>query len=186
MIKITLRGILEKEFGKNWKLNVRSILEIFQALEANTLKFSKCFRNIDKFFTHFMVFVNGKLLSPHLIRSKLLKTNDSVEIVPILQGGGPEIILLIVSIVLTVVSIVLSFLLSPKAPKDVKTSSTILGSIRNVLSRNIVVPIGYGRMRVGSAVISNNIKINYIGDTGNDTDTGLINPQFSPLNPTDF
>jgi predicted phage tail protein len=32
-----------------------------------------------------------------------------------------------------------------------------LGSIRNVLNRNIAIPIGYGRLRIGSAVISNDI-----------------------------
>jgi hypothetical protein len=54
---------------------------------------------------------------------------------------------------------VLAVVLSPKQPKDVKTNSTIIGGIRNVLNRNIAVPIGYGRLRIGSAVISNDIGI---------------------------
>ena len=49
--------------------------------------------------------------------------------------------------------------MSPKSPRDVKTNSTILGQLRNVSSRNIVVPIGYGRLRLGSALISNYINV---------------------------
>jgi hypothetical protein len=58
-----------------------------------------------------------------------------------------------------ILSIVLSIILSPKVPKDVKTNSSILGGINNVLNRNAPVPLGYGRLRVGSLVISNDIII---------------------------
>ena len=58
-----------------------------------------------------------------------------------------------------ILSIVLSIILSPKVPKDVKTNSSIMGSINNVLNRNAPVPLGYGRLRVGSLVISNDILI---------------------------
>ena len=64
----------------------------------------------------------------------------------------------------------MSIVLSPKAPKDVKTNSTILGGIRNVLNRNIAVPIGYGRMRLGSAVISNDIQVLPIDQGANNYD----------------
>ena len=158
MTKVILRGILGKKFGENWILDVQSITEIFDAIESNTQKVSKYFRHIEKFATHFLIFVDGKMLPPHLVNSKILK-NNNVEIVPIVQGGAidPFTAALIIGLILTVVSIVLAIVLSPKSPRDVKTSSTILGSIRNVLNRNIAIPIGYGRLRIGSAVISNDI-----------------------------
>jgi len=156
MTKVILRGILGKKFGENWILDVQSITEIFDAIESNTQKVSKYFRHIEKFATHFLIFVDGKMLPPHLVNSKILK-NNNVEIVPIVQGGGFVEAALIIGLILTVVSIVLAIVLSPKSPRDVKTSSTILGSIRNVLNRNIAIPIGYGRLRIGSAVISNDI-----------------------------
>lgn len=158
MTNITLRGILGKKFGEKWVLDVQSITEIFDAIECNTQKVSKYFSHIEKFATHFLIFVDGKMLPPHLINSKILN-NNSVEIVPVVQGGGidPFTAAIIIGILLTVVSIVLAIVLSPKSPRDVKTNSTVLGSIRNVLNRNIAVPIGYGRLRIGSAVISNDI-----------------------------
>jgi len=85
--------------------------------------------------------------------------------------------MIIIGLTLIALSIVLSIVLSPKQPKDVKTNSTIIGGIRNVLNRNIAVPIGYGRLRIGSAVISNDIGISAAQGTvftsgGGNTSTG--------------
>lgn len=168
MINITLHGLLGKKLGRTWNLEVDSIMEIFEAIEANNYKINKYFSNFNKFFTHFVVFVDGKPLPAHLLKSKILKNDSKVEIVPVVQGGW--IAAIIVGVILIVLSIVLSIILSPKAPKDVKTNSTILGGIRNVLNRNIAVPIGYGRMRLGSAVITNDIQILPIDQGANNYD----------------
>lgn len=165
MVDITLRGILGKQFGSEWRLNVSSVLEIFEAIEANTSKVSKCFYDLQKFATHFIVFIDGKAMPSYLLNSNVLKKNNRVEILPIVQGSGAGLALFIVGVLLTVASIVITKMLSPKAPKDVKTNSTILGGIRNVTARNIVVPIGYGRLKLGSAVVSNYISINNLSST---------------------
>lgn len=155
MINVTLHGILGKKLGKFWELEVESIMEVFEAVEANCYQVNKYFNDFNKFFTHFVVYIDGKMMPAHLIKSKILKPDSKVEIVPVVQGGW----FILVGVILIVLSIVLAVLLSPKAPKDVKTNSTILGGVRNVLNRNIPIPIGYGRMRLGSAVISNDIII---------------------------
>ena len=159
MISITLEGYLGKKLGKSWNLNVRSVVEIFEAIEANTNKITRFHRDLQKFVTHFVVYINGKLMPAHLLNSKILNSGDVLRVVPVIQGG---FIWLIIGIVLIVLSMVLAVVLSPKAPKDVKTNSTILGGIRNVTNRNIPVPIGYGRLRIASAVISNDILISKI------------------------
>ena len=158
MIDITLHGILGKKLGKNWRLNVDSVYEIFEAVEANNQKINKYFSDFQKFVTHFIVYVNGKILPPHLLKSKMLENENKVEIVPIIQGGLAAT-LVVIGIILMILSIVLSIILSPKVPKDVKTNSSILGGINNVLNRNAPVPLGYGRLKIGSLVISNDIII---------------------------
>lgn len=159
MIDITLHGILGKKLGKNWQLDVDSVFEIFEAVEANNQKINKYFSDFKKFVSHFVVYIDGKIMPAHLLKSKILENGSKVEILPVVQGG---IELVIIGILLIILSIVLAVVLSPKAPKDVKTNSSILGGIRNVLNRNIPVPIGYGRLRIGSAVISNLISISPI------------------------
>lgn len=158
MVDITLHGILGKKLGKHWILNVESIFEIFEAIEANTNNISKYFKDLKNFASHFIVYVDGKIVKNYSIRSKILNTGNKVEILPIIQGSGITTNI-IIGIVMMALSYVVTALLSPKAPKDVKTSSSVLGGIKNVVNRNIVIPVGYGRLRVGSAVISNNIEI---------------------------
>lgn len=155
MIKINLYGCLAKKLGSFWELDVKSIMEIFEALEANNRKENSFFRKMDTFFTHFIVYIDGKIMPAHLLKSKLLKKDSVVDIVPVVQGGFW--VFFIIGILLIVLSFVLTKLLTPKEPVDIKTSSSILGKIKNVLNRNIPVPLGYGRFRIGSAVISNDI-----------------------------
>jgi len=156
MVKINLHGHLGKKLGKYWDFEVESVFEIFQAIEANTTKINKYFNDFNKLFTHFVVYIDGKMMPKHLLKSKILKENSVVEIVPVVQGSWFWA-LIIVGVLLIALSIVLAIILSPKEIEDVKTSSTALSNIRNVLNRNIPVPIGYGRFRIGSAVISNDI-----------------------------
>ncbi len=157
MINIEFKGILAKKLGKKWDLQVSSVLEIFQAIEANNSEINNLFVDLQNFCTHFIVFINGKIMPPHLLNSKILKNNSEVKIVPVVQGGGVSVVLFIIGLAFTALSMVLAKSMSPKSPKDVSTSSAVLGQVRNVVNRNIVVPLGYGRMRVGSAVVSNNI-----------------------------
>ena len=156
MINIILHGVLGKKLGKNWRLNVDSVYEIFEAVEANNQKINKYFSDFKKFVTHFIVYIDGKILPSHLLKSKILENGNIVEIIPVVQGGWA---LVVIGILLIVLSIVLAIVLSPKVPKDIKTNSTILGSISNVLNRNAPVPLGYGRLKVGSLVISNDLLI---------------------------
>ena len=162
MTEIKFKGVLAEKFGEIWKLNVSSVLEVFQAVQANISQEGNLFADLRKFCTHFIVTVDGSILPPHLLNSKILKNNTKVEIVPVVQGGGlSAIVLFVIGLALTVLSMVLMKALSHDSPKDVATSSRTLGKVRNVLNRNIVVPLGYGRMRVGSAVISNNFFVSY-------------------------
>lgn len=158
MIQINLYGCLAKKLGSFWELEVHSIMEIFEALEANNRQENLFFRKLDKFFSHFIVYIDGKVMPPHLLKSKILKNDCVVDIVPVIQGGV-FLAMFIVGVVLVVLSIVLTRLLTPKEPVDIKTSSAVLGKIRNVVNRNIPVPIGYGRFRIGSALVSNDIII---------------------------
>ena len=158
MVNVTLKGILGKKLGPDWSLSVSSVFEIFEAVEANSSAVSKNFSDLQEFVTHFMVFVDGKVVPCYLMNSKILKQNSKVEIVPLIQGSAPAVPF-IIAMIFSVISMIVTKQMSPKSPRDVKTNSTILGQLRNVSSRNIVVPIGYGRLRLGSALISNYINV---------------------------
>jgi hypothetical protein len=61
------------------------------------------------------------------------------------------------------ISFLISKLLTPKDPKQIKTSSYILGAKSNIAARNAAVPIGYGKLRVGSLIVSSfSINFDYL------------------------
>jgi predicted phage tail protein len=167
MVNVRLEGVLSKDFKSFWELRVLSVFEIFEAIAANNPDFVEHLINLNSFFTHFAVIVDGKIIPYYHIKSKILKKNSKVRIVPILQGAWTTII---IGVLLIVLSIVLMSILSPKSPKDIKTNSFALGSIQNVEKRNVPIPIGYGRLRVGSLVISNLISSKNISVDAEQTD----------------
>jgi hypothetical protein len=55
------------------------------------------------------------------------------------------------------ISLLISKLLKPDEPETLNTSSFVFGQAENVTKQGVVVPVGYGRMQVGSRVISVNL-----------------------------
>jgi predicted phage tail protein len=50
--------------------------------------------------------------------------------------------------------------MTPKSPVDVKTNSRLFSGYENVTKRNVPIQLGYGRVKIGYIVISNNLLIN--------------------------
>ena len=71
------------------------------------------------------------------------------------------------SLILLAISIGIQFLitklLTPKNPIDIKSNSKLFSSYENVTKRNFPIPIGYGRIKTGSIVISNDVNVVNIG-----------------------
>lgn len=63
------------------------------------------------------------------------------------------------------ISFLINKLLTPKNPKQVQTSSYIFSSKENAANRNTPVPVNYGRLRIGTHVISSlaiNFDLSYV------------------------
>ena len=48
--------------------------------------------------------------------------------------------------------------------KDIKNNSRMFSGYENVTKRNVAIPIGYGRLKIGSIVISNDLQIKGVID----------------------
>ncbi len=62
------------------------------------------------------------------------------------------------------IQMLITRLMSPKAPKDIKNNSRMFSGYENVTKRNVAIPIGYGRLKIGSVVVSNDLQIKGIID----------------------
>ena len=171
MTNVFLEGRLGDVVGHEFTFKARNVKEVLSAIEANTGKLRNyLFSNKKRLFA---IFVEGK--EAGLFTSVKGKV---VRILPILFGSVATISAMIAAklvkgavakavvgfIVGAVLSAVLSFgismliskMLKPDDPDTVSTSSFIFGQAENVANQGVPVPVGYGRLKIGSRIISVN------------------------------
>lgn len=158
MVNVKLHGIFENFIDTEWNLNVSSIIEIFHAIEANTNKLVTSLGIINEYVDYFIIYVDDKIVSPEYLNSPILEKNSKVLIVPLIMGAAEQIIIgLVLLAISTGIQMLITKLLSPKSPVDIKTVSRLFSNYENVTFRNVPIPIGYGRLRIGSIVVGNSI-----------------------------
>ena len=171
MTNVFLEGRLGDVVGQEFTFKARNVKEVLSAIEANTGKLRNyLFSNKKRLFA---IFVEGK--EAGLFTSVKGKV---VRILPILFGSVATISAAIAAklvagatakavvgfIIGAVLSAVLSFgislliskMLKPDDPDTVSTSSFIFGQAENVANQGVPVPVGYGRLKIGSRIISVN------------------------------
>ena len=162
MINVKLHGIFEQFVKTEWNLNVRTVFEAFEAIEANSGKLLETLGTFQDYLTHFIIYVDDKPMSVEYLNSPILKKDSRVEVVPLILGsdfGMSFLIGLLLLAISTGIQLLITKLMSPKAPKDVKNNSRLFSGYENVTKRNVPVPIGYGRLKIGSIVISNGLTL---------------------------
>lgn len=159
MVNVKLHGIFENFVKTDWLLNVKTVGEAFEAIEANSNKLIDALGTIQEYLSHFIIYVDDKIMSPEYLNSPILKKNSVVEVVPLILGSEPVSLLtmIIVMIIAMGIQMLITRLLSPKAPKDIKNNSRMFSSYENVTKRNVAIPIGYGRLKIGSVLVSNDL-----------------------------
>jgi len=134
-----------------------------------------------------LIIVDGNIVDNGSVLNQKIRNAKIIELVPILclaafasstilftsitatTVAGKIGVFLINTIIMSVISFGISFLinklLTPKNPKQVQTSSYIFSSKENAANRNTPVPVNYGRLRIGTHVISSlaiNFDLSYV------------------------
>lgn len=162
MVNVKLHGIFEQYIKTEWNLNVHTIAEIFEAIEANTGKLIEVLGNFQEYLTHFIIYVDDKPVPHEYLNSPILKKDSKVEIVPLIigsDGGISFLVALLLILIATGIQLLITSLMTPKAPKDIKNNSRLFSGYENVTKRNVAIPIGYGRLKIGSIVVANDINL---------------------------
>ncbi len=176
MTKITLHGILAKEFKKTFNLAIKRPREVFDAISCSHENFRNRIVELANQGIHFTLLVDGKKLAT-MEELSIVSECKKIDIVPLVCGAGKTL-----GVILTIIGFVLMF--TPFAPLGVALFATglqilltpdpkidrpksdvsgakesfIFSSKANLAEQGIPVPVGYGRLRVGSAVIQSTIK----------------------------
>jgi len=154
MRKVFLHGELGNSLGSEWDLEVDSVQEALQAIEANTNRLNNFLRRNAERITHYTFAVDGKKLDKHQLRSSIKDEEKDIHIMPQIAGGDPVNILIFIVVTIVTSLIMQAIFKPPKAKEQEKTNSYLFTGTQNVAAQGVPVPLGYGRMRVGSVVVS--------------------------------
>lgn len=151
--------------------------DIIKCLIVNFPKLGNKLKKYTNVFDSILIIIDDKIITDMSKINEYIRNCEKIELVPTLifsgfiTGAAVASALAIKSaavaasiafvanvIIVSALSFGISFLVSkllaPKDPKQVKTSSYILNSKTNIAARNTPIPIGYGKLRVTSSVVS--------------------------------
>lgn len=170
MRKIYLHGGLGKRFGKKWELEVNSPAEAVRALFANEPEIEKYIIQKEKDNIVYGIRKSNSeaITDPEDFK---LKTKKDIHIFPLAQGSGGFIMTLVTTAITTAASTFVKNKIAEAMERDdsivkLQTKSFIFNGAQNRAEQGATIPLGYGKMKVGSNVISSSI-INYDYDAQN-------------------
>ena len=184
MTTVSLEGRLGQVVGDTFSFKTRTLKEVLTAIEANTGKLRSYLSGNGK--RYFAIFVNGKEIDPDASLNTNVQSKK-VLIIPVLMGAfigtltafivgklgfvasaagvmsvGMKVATFVVGTILSSalafgMSLLIAKLMTPDDPDLANTTSFAFGQAENVSRQGVVVPVGYGRLQVGSRTISVNL-----------------------------
>lgn len=185
MRKVILYGELAEKFGREFDMNVQTVQQAIKLLSANFKNFRQHLIDSDTRLAGYEVWDGDYDLEGNQAEFQKIGTGD-IRIVPVISGAGATgriiagIVLVIIgavmvytgfgsaaapSVIMAGVGLIAGGIAEKLAskPRDVDTSeventkSYIFSGAVNTTRQGVPVQIGYGKMLIGSAVISASI-----------------------------
>lgn len=183
MKRVFLHGALGDKFGDEWELDIRAPMEVFGALSANNEEIAKYIFRKQKEGVNFGI---KKSPDGDFIKSEeeSIKTAEDFHIFAIPEGAGllGSLIMLAVN---TAASIYISKKLAEAMERDdstvsLQTQSYVYNGQENRYQQGGAIPVGYGRLIVGSNIISNAV-VNYDLNSENGRIINFNNGQYNVI-----
>jgi len=158
--KIILHGRLSKKFQKEFEFsNVKNLKTVVSAINSIHPNFKNSLLQDARQGINYQILIDRKI-TENVRAVKEIKNNSTIEIVPCLLGADP--VQIIVGFIVNVVVAGITYLMTPDAqPRRIEASikgeSYIFSTPDNLVQQGQALPLGYGRLRVGSQIISSSI-----------------------------
>ena len=172
MTQVYIHGILAREYGNNFKLSLPNPKDVLEAIDCNRSGFIQRLVELQKEGFCYDIIINKKRVTQEEHMTGV-KNPETIDLVPAITGSGPVAAFfaflgsgtLLANLAAAVIFAAISYALTPKPEfealeieADASKSSLIFSNTVNVASQGSPVPIGYGRLKVGSQVIQATIK----------------------------
>ena len=161
MTTIRLHGILAQKYGEVFEIDINKPRDVIRAIDANRDGFRKTVVDLQKQGFSYELIVNKKRLNKEEFLNS--KKPQEIDFVPFIVGSGPtEWIMLGLSLL----SAVIQYALIDPGTIDGGESTvggdskslTFSSSQINLAAQGSPLPIGYGRLKIGSSIIQASIK----------------------------
>jgi predicted phage tail protein len=178
MTTIRLHGILAQKYGEVFKMDISKPRDVIRAIDANRDGFRKTVMDLQKEGFSYEILVNKKRLNKESFLNS--KKAQEIDLVPFIVGSGlPD---LVVALIFSLVSAVVQFALMDPGTIDggqstvgADNKSLMFSSSQiNLAAQGSPLPIGYGRLKVGSSVVQASLKS--LPQTTNSLDGMVHNP----------
>jgi predicted phage tail protein len=174
MTEIHLHGILGQKYGKLHKFSIKEPKDVVRALEANYEDFTKDLKDLLKKNIFYTIVADDQWVQGHVFLNK--KNIKKIDFVPTILGSGPIAGTaitwwMVAVVVISIASAVYSYIQAgkqayPSIPGAEATAGTSSANSRslsfsnreNITEQGNPVPLVYGRIKIGSAVIQSSIK----------------------------
>lgn len=186
MVRIGLHGELAQKIGKDeLHYSVNTGAEVFQAISVNYPWFRRWLIEKEKMGIFFRIIVDGEIQEKEtLLRNK--KNISEVEIVPAIVGAGTEIF---IALAISALVSGITYLITPQPeiPRP-DTSQTVnagadsfqFGGRINRLRQGTPVPLAYGRIKIGSSIISAALESKNLAEIEATTETTKALRRYTP------
>ena len=180
MTKVRLHGILAREFGEIFNFDLDRAKDVVRAIDANKKNFANRVVNLARQGFDYTIVVDGEKISA-LNELEINKKPEVIDLVPVISGSGVVAAVIgagvlaavgaaIVGVTgwalvgvaaLAMITTGLQMALAPKPDEPEPISATTramqesftFSNKVNLASQGSPVPVGYGRLKVGSQVV---------------------------------
>jgi len=177
MTIVNIHGILAREYGDSFILSLPNPKDVLEAIDCNKQGFLQRLIELQRKGLCYDIIINKTRIT-HGPDMENMSNPNTIDLVPAISGSGPAMIPLLGVIGITggtatfiggvlnaVLFAAISYALTPKPENEAlevtvagSKSSMIFSNTANLASQGSPVPIGYGRLIVGSQVIQATIK----------------------------
>jgi len=175
MTQVRIHGILAREFGDTFPMKVGSSKDVLHALDANNEGFIARIIELQKEGFFYEIIINKKRVN-HTEEMHYHFDPETIDLVPAITGSGIAALgayvvgaigagTFFAAIAKAVLFAAISYALSPKPEveqleitADASKESLIFSNTVNLATQGAPLPIGYGRLKVGSQVVQATVK----------------------------
>ena len=171
MTLVTLHGILAREYGNTFLLKIGNPKSVLEAIDCNRGGFVGRVVELQKEGFLYDIIINKKRII-HGEEMDNMKNPATIDLVPAITGRGPGVMMFfathtfLAAVAKALIFAAINYALTPKPEGEAgleleasaSKSSLIFSNTVNVASQGAPLPVGYGRLKVGSQVIQATMK----------------------------